>query len=274
MVITMFKSMLNSEKKRCKVRNTRGFLKADFHIHTKEDPYDSPYIPYTAKDLIRVAAKKGFKVLSITNHNSVYFTKSLWSYAKKKGILLIPGAEARIKGKDVLLINITKDDLKRIRTLEDLERVKDSALIIAPHPFFFKGRCLGNALIKHIDLFHAIEYCHFYTKQLVSPFFSFLNGNTRAVKVAKKYNKPLVGTSDAHKLYEFNKTYSLVRSAKNKDDVLEAVKKGAVRLVTKPMRPDLFFRRILGFTLKEFIPQRLHLRKKIPDDFHDFFQKI
>ena len=266
--------MLKSKNTHSLIQETKGFLKADFHIHTKEDPYDSPYIPYTAKDLIRFAAKKGFKVLSITNHQTIYFNKGIKDYARKKGILLLPGAEARIKGKDVLLINITRDELRRINTLEDLERVKDSALIIAPHPFFFKGRCLGNALIKHIDLFHAIEYCHFYTKQLVSPFFSFLNGNTRAVKVAKKYKKPLVGTSDAHKLYEFNKTYSLVNSAKNKDDVIEAVKKGSLRLVTRPMRPDLFFRRIMGFTIKEFIPQRLHLRRKIPDDFHDFFQKI
>jgi len=266
--------MLKLRNKHSSPQKPKGFLKADFHIHTKEDPYDSPYIRYTAKDMIRFAAKKGFEVLSVTNHHSVYFNKELESYARKKGILLLPGAEARIKGKDVLLINITRNDLKKINTLEDLEKVKDSALIIAPHPFFFKGRCLGKYLEKHIDLFHAIEYCHFYTKRMLSPFFSLFNGNTRAVRIAKKYKKPLVGTSDAHKLYEFNKTYTLVDSPKRKDDVIEAVKKGRIRLVTRPMRPDLFFRRILGFTIKEFIPQNLHLRRRIPDDFQDFFQKI
>ncbi len=266
--------MLKSKNSNFLVQKTKGFLKADFHVHTKEDPFDSPYIPYTAKDLIRVAAKKGFTVLSITNHHSVYFSKSIKDYARKKGILLIPGAEARIKGKDVLLINIKKDDLRRIRTLEDLEKLKDSALIIAPHPFFIGYKCLRGYLEKYIDYFHAIEYCHFYTRQLVTPFFSFLNGNTRALKLAKKYKKPLVGTSDAHKLYELNTTYTLINSAKKKDDIIEAVKKNKIKLVTKPMNPVLFFRRTLGCVLKEVIPEGLHLRKRIPEDFQDIFQKI
>jgi len=249
-------------------------LKSDFHIHTKEDPHDCYHIPYTAKDMIRFAAKKGFSVLSITNHCHVYFNRDIKAYAKKKGILLIPGAEARIQGKDVLIIDITNNDLRRIRTLDDLEKIKDRALIIAPHPFFLKGECLGNYLIKHIDSFHGIEYSHFYTSLFITPFFKWLNGNSKAVQVARKYRKALVGTSDAHRLYEMNKTYTLVNSAKNKDDVIEAVKKRKVRLVSKPMSPVLFTRRILGFIVKSWIPESLGLRQKIPEDFDDLFQKI
>ena len=249
-------------------------LKADFHIHTKEDPYDGYYIPYTAKDLIRTAAKKGFKVLSITCHNYVCFNKGLEWFAKRKGILLIPGAEARIRGKDVVLINISNNDLRKLKTLKDISKLNESALIIAPHPFFFKGECLGHNLIQYIDLFDAIEYSHFYSKFLKLPFLKFLNGNTRAVKVARKYKKPLVGTSDAHRLYEFNRTYTLVNSEKKKDDVIEAVKKGKVRIVTRPMSNALFIRRALGYTIKSFIPETLHIKRKIPEDFQDIFQKI
>ncbi|MBW2991461.1 PHP domain-containing protein [Candidatus Woesearchaeota archaeon] len=266
--------MLKSKNKYFLVQKTPSFLKADLHTHTREDPYDRATISHTAKDLVRFAAKKGFKVLSITNHHSVYFNRQIKSFAKKKGILLIPGAEPRIKGKDVVLVNIKKDDLRRIRKLEHLEKFKDSALIIAPHPFFFKGECLGNYLIKYIDSFHAIEYSHFYTKFLTTPVFRFLDGNRKAEKIAKKYKKPLIGTSDAHRLYEFNKTYTLVNSAKNKDDVIEAVKKNRIRLVTRPMTTVLFFRRTLGFTLKSFIPETLRLKRKVPEDFQDFFQKI
>jgi predicted metal-dependent phosphoesterase TrpH len=249
-------------------------LKADFHIHTREDPCDRFDIPYTAKDLVRFAAKKGFQVLSITNHHSVYFNKEIEGFAKRKGILLIPGAEARIRGKDVVIININKNDLKRLKSLDDLEKIKDSTLIIAPHPFFLKGECLQNHLVKYIDSFDAIEYSHYYTNLLITPFFRFLNGNTRAVRIAKKYDKPLVGTSDAHRLYEFNKTYTLVNSAKKKDDVIDAVKRNKIRLVSKPMNPYHFFRRMAGFILKSFIPEKLHLKKQIPGDFQDFFQKI
>jgi len=249
-------------------------LKADFHIHTKEDPIDRRYIPYTAKDLVRFAAKKGFQVLSITNHHSLYFNRQIESFAKKKGILLIPGAEARIKGKDVVLINIQKGDLRRIKKFSHLEKIMDSALIIAPHPYFIKAECLGHLLVKNIDYFHAIEYSHFYTSFFVTPFFRFLNGNTKAEKVAKKYKKTLVGTSDAHKFYEFNKTYTWVNSAKKKDDVIDAVKRNKVRLVSKPMTPYYFFRRIAGDIIKNTIPQKLHLRKGVPKDFEEFIQKI
>ncbi len=249
-------------------------LKADFHIHTKEDPFDYHYIPYTAKDLIRHAAKKGFKVLSITNHHSIYFNREIESFAKKKGILLIPGAEPRIKGKDVVLINITKNDLRKIKTLDDLEKMKDSALIIAPHPFFLKGECLKGKVIEYIDSFHAIEYSHFYTNLFITPFFRFLNGNVRAKRIAKKYKKALVGTSDAHRLYEFGKTYTLVDSAKKRDDVIDAVKRNKVRLVSRPMNPYHFTRRIAGDLIKNIIPQKLRLKKGVPKDWEEFFQKI
>ena len=42
-------------------------LKADFHIHTAEDPLDR--VPYTAQELILKAADEGFEVLAITNHH-------------------------------------------------------------------------------------------------------------------------------------------------------------------------------------------------------------
>ncbi|MBU2440759.1 MAG: hypothetical protein KKA43_00330, partial [Nanoarchaeota archaeon] len=157
-------------------------LKADFHIHTREDPYDKYLISYTAKDLIRFAAKKGFEVLSITNHESVYFNKVIYDYAKKKGILLIPGAGAKIEGKHVLLINITNDDLKKIKIFEDLKKLKDSALIIAPHPFFIKKSCLGIKLEKYIDYFDAVEYSHYYMKMFQNSLLRFFDRNIPAKK--------------------------------------------------------------------------------------------
>jgi len=64
-------------------------LKTDLHIHTAEDPRDN--ISYSARDMIDRAGELGFDVLSITNHNVVTYDEDLAAYAKKKGILLIPG---------------------------------------------------------------------------------------------------------------------------------------------------------------------------------------
>ncbi|MBN1792253.1 PHP domain-containing protein [Candidatus Woesearchaeota archaeon] len=226
-------------------------LKTDLHIHTSEDWYDCDNVSYSAKQLIQEAARQKFEVLAITHHNHVFFNREIQGYAKKKGILLISGAEARIERADVLLINVTNKDLPRLKRLGDLEKIKDRALIIAPHPYFFLGNCLGDKLEPNIRHFHAIEYSHFYNKFMQNRLLSFLNGNKKAEEVARKYNKPIIGTSDAHRMYCFGTTFSWVDSAKTKDAVLEAVKKGKVRLETHPLPLHSFARRIAGVVVKE-----------------------
>ncbi|MBW3017073.1 hypothetical protein KY316_01770, partial [Candidatus Woesearchaeota archaeon] len=61
-------------------------LKCDFHIHTGEDSYDS--IPYSSRELIKLAAKQKYDVLAITNHNKCTANQDIKRFAKKLGILL------------------------------------------------------------------------------------------------------------------------------------------------------------------------------------------
>jgi len=255
--------MLKAKNNRFLVQKTNGFLKADLHTHSHEDPCDYWLVKYSAKDLIRAAAKQKFEVLSITHHRRVFFSQAIKSYAKKKGILLIPGVEPKIEGKDVLILNTTNEELARIKNLSILEKIKDSALIIAPHPYFLTGNCLEDKLVKHINNFHAIEFSHFYTRALINPLFKFIAGNAKAVEVAKKYHKPLIGTSDAHKMYELGRTFSLIDSAKKKDDVIDAIKRNKVKLVANPMPTHLFFRRIFFAILQEGLWENVILRHTI-----------
>jgi len=201
-------------------------LKTDLHLHTGIDQYDN--IKYSPKELINYLSKLNFKVASITHHESLYYNQDIKNYAKRKNILLIPGVEAIIQGKHVLIYNITQEQLDKIKTFQDLEKIKNENLVIAaPHPFFLKNKCLGKELLRNINLFHAIEYSHFYT--------NFLNLNKKAVKIAKKYNKTLIGNSDAHDFRQINHTYSLIEAEKDIDDILEAIRKNSVKLVTKPL---------------------------------------
>jgi predicted metal-dependent phosphoesterase TrpH len=270
----MSEIMLKSKNNNFLVQKTNGFLKADFHTHTHEDPMDFWLVKYSAKDLIRLAAKQKFDVLSITHHDRVFFNKDIRSYAKKKGILLIPGAEPHIGGKDVLILNTTNQELARINKFSDLEKVNDSAVVIAPHPFFLTGNCLEDKLVKNIKHFDAIEFSHFYTRALINPIFKFIAGNAKAADIAEKYKKPLIGTSDCHKLYEFGTTYTLVDSDKNKDDVLESIKHNRLKLVAHPMPIHLFFRRIAGAIIQEGLMERVFFRKRIIRRRKAAYQKI
>ena len=54
--------------------------------------------------------------------------------------------------------------------------------------------------------------------------------------MAAKFNLPIVGTSDSHLLCQLDTTYSHIYAAeKDTDAVIEAVKKGAVDVVTSPL---------------------------------------
>jgi len=200
-------------------------LKADLHLHTKEDPQDS--VKYSGKELIDQAYQKDFDVLAITNHDQVTYDNYLAHYAREKGILLIPGVQATIGKKHVLLLNMDCS-LHRIKTFDDLKLLKDGiGLIIAPHPFFPTFTSLNSKLEEHLDIFDAIEYSHCYLQKI--------NFNKKAEDLAEEFSLPLIGTSDAHFLWQIGTTYSLIEAEKDLDSVIAAIIEGKVEIVTDPL---------------------------------------
>src|SRR2546428_13538247 len=87
---------------RCVVSLSVSLLKADLHLHTREA---EPWIAYDTRTLIARAANDGYQVLSITNHDTLTFDDGLADYARERGIVLIPCAEATIEGRQVPLYN-------------------------------------------------------------------------------------------------------------------------------------------------------------------------
>ena len=224
------------------------------HCHVKGDPHDN--IPYTAEQLIDHAAQYNYTILAITCHDKVIFSDELKGYAASRNIVLIPGAEKTLQGKHVLLYNLTQHELDETKNFDDLRQLKrknQNLLVIAPHPFFVIGSCLGHLLEKNIDVFDAIEYGHYHT-------YGF-NLNKKAVRIAQKYNKPLVGLSDCHRLFQFGTTYSLIDA--QPEEVIDAIKSGKVRYVSTPLPPLLFIRitcwiivALSGYILKMLIGHR------------------
>jgi predicted metal-dependent phosphoesterase TrpH len=178
------------------------WIKIDLHIHTLEDPKDK--LDYSARELLARARRLGFDVLAITLHDAVFDPPEILQAASRLGILLIPAAEVRIEGADVILLNVTRNDLVGLKTFVDLRQLRarrgNSLFTIAPHPFYVLGASIGKRLIAEIDCFDAIEYCHFHK--------GFFNPNRRAAVVAEQFGKPLLATSDAHRLHAFGHHYT------------------------------------------------------------------
>jgi predicted metal-dependent phosphoesterase TrpH len=203
-------------------------LKCDLHLHTTEDPRHQ--LNYSAKELIEEASKKGYHVVSITNHNTVTYNSELADFASERGILLIPGVEATVMGKHVLIYGVDGMDEQWDKlTFFDLKRLKArGAFIVAPHPFYPNYNCLGNLLERFSTLFDAVEYSHLYTKKL--------NFNLKAQNFAKEKGMPLLGLSDAHSLKQLDYTYTLVDSEKDARSIFEAIRNNRSTIVTRPAR--------------------------------------
>lgn len=203
-------------------------LKCDLHLHTSEDPRHQ--LNYSARDLIEAASTKGYSVLSITNHNTVTYDQELADFAQSRGILLIPGVEATVMGKHVLIYGVEGMDEKWDKlTFFDLKRLKArGAFIVAPHPFYPNYNCLGNLLERFSKLFDAVEYSHLYTKKV--------NFNSRAQNFAKDKGLPLLGLSDAHSLKQLDYTYTLIDAPKEVDAIFEAIREEKTTIVTRPAR--------------------------------------
>jgi predicted metal-dependent phosphoesterase TrpH len=221
-------------------------LKADFHAHTNFVIKCDSKIP--PKQLIDLAIKYKYDVVAITEHASQSFWykikyypdalktyNHIKNYAKKKGILLIPGIETHVENKEILLINFNQK-IKKF-TFDDLYKLKEeNIVVIAPHPFYGRKKCLGEKIVEHIKLFDAIEISHLY--------YNFINPNKKAIEIAKKYKKTLLANSDAHLPYHLNLQFSLLDCNKDKDSILETIRKNKVRVETKPMPLHLFIRDI------------------------------
>src|SRR5919201_6440342 len=88
-------------------------IKLDLHIHTLDDPKDK--LDYSAHELLARARRLGFSALAITLHDAVFDRPKVFADAQRLGILLIPAAEMRIQGADIIFLNVTHDDVKGLR---------------------------------------------------------------------------------------------------------------------------------------------------------------
>jgi predicted metal-dependent phosphoesterase TrpH len=205
------------------------WIKVDLHIHTLDDPKD--VIDYSAHQLLERAKQLGFGVLAITLHDAVFDRAEVFADAAAMGILLIPAAEVRLQGADIILLNVTAPEIAKLKTFDDVRDLRarrgSSVFTFAPHPFFVLGGSIGERLLSEIDCFDAIELCHFHK--------GVFNLNRRAVKVAAEFNKPLIATSDAHQLHAFGRHYSSIPRPNELsiDNVFATLRSGRFR-VTSP----------------------------------------
>ncbi|HMF45843.1 MAG TPA: PHP-associated domain-containing protein [Candidatus Udaeobacter sp.] len=235
--------------------NESDWIKIDLHIHTLDDPKDA--VDFSAHQLLERARSLGFRVLAITLHDAVFDREEVFSDAAAMGILLIPAVEVRLLGADVIVLNVTAEEIAQVKNFDDLRRLRaqrgNSIFTIAPHPFYIFGGSIGSRLFEEIDCFDAIEICHFH----IGPF----NPNWRARRVATRFDKPMIATSDAHRLHAFGRHYTSMPmpSALNIENVLAGLRGGPLRLTS----PASSMRDFVSAIYFVFLAHPVRVRRKM-----------
>jgi predicted metal-dependent phosphoesterase TrpH len=218
-------------------------LKVELHAHTADDPADR--ITHTAEQLIDHAAALGYGALAITLHDRQLDITRQASYARERGITLIPGVERTLGHVHVLLLNFPRE-AARLRTYDELARLKSrcNGLVVVPHPFYPIRSAMGSKMDGRLALIDAVEWNAMYTREL--------NFNRRASEWATARGKPVVGNTDLHRLAQMGSTWSIVdvEPGADADTICEAIRAGRVELHTSPLTwptaVSLFLRMSLG----------------------------
>ena len=201
-------------------------LKVELHSHSADDPHDR--IPYSTPQLIDRAAQLGYRALAVTLHDRQLDLQPFESYARERGVTLIPGIERTVEGRHVLLLNFRRG-AEDVKSFEDLARLRgrEPGLVVAPHPFFPHSSCLRGLLERHADLFDAVEWNAMFTRAV--------NFNRAAVNWARRHGKPVVGNGDVHRLRQLDTTFSLVDASPDAEAICNAIREGRVQVQARPL---------------------------------------
>ena len=182
------------------------------HVHTKYS-YDAFIAP---KELVTYSKKRGLDGVAITDHNTV---EGLREFRKIKNLLIIPGLEITTKQGHVLAINVTTTIKTGLAFAETIDQIHDAGgLAIVAHPTaFFKG-IAEEQLDKNFDAMEVIN-------SSALPFGFSVRKNR---KMAAKLGLPQTGGSDAHYAPEVGMAYSVIDAETDVDEIVKAIKKGAV----------------------------------------------
>ena len=206
-------------------------LKTNLHFHVKGDlMHNIAYDPFEAIDY---AKNRGFSVLAFTAHRICLHKPEYEKYARERRMLLISGIEARIEGKDVVILNCDRgvEKITDFPGLREYKKTHPDIFVLAPHPYLTDTTVrasLQKKLDDNIDLFDVIELTVFSNR--------LVNFNKKAIAAAKKYSQPLIATSDAHYLEDLERGYALIDTENiTPAAVFSAIRTGKIKNVIHPL---------------------------------------
>jgi len=172
----------------------------------------------TLREVINYARKRGLDGVAVTDHDTTLGALKL-AKQKSKNFLVIPGIEVDSLQGHVLALNVTKPMTPKLGLSETVERIHQlGGIAVIAHPAAVLKTGLGYKIssVSNIDAVEVINASAF-------PFFLSTYLSRR---LALRLGLPQTSGSDAHYPHEIGAAYTMVDADSNRDDIIEAIRKG------------------------------------------------
>lgn len=192
-------------------------LKIDLHVHTCYS-YDATS---SLREVIVCAKKSGLDGIAITDHDTLKGAKRALKLARRMEFKVIPGIEVTTLQGHVLGLNITTSIPQDLSLVEAVEKIHEAeGIAIAAHPIVFIKSHIKQRIASAAN-FDGVEVIN-------SSAFPFFLSTLLSRALAERLDLPQTAGSDAHHASEIGTAYTLVKADSDIEEIIEAIRKGAV----------------------------------------------
>jgi predicted metal-dependent phosphoesterase TrpH len=196
-------------------------LKIDLHLHTNY----SLDAKTTLDEAICYAKKRQLDGIAVTDHDTV---EGACRLAKEKDFLIIPGIEVSSRQGHILGLNITEPIPPKLDIAETVERIRSlGGLAVIAHPSVVIKTGLGARIDSALGI-DAVEVIN--ASALPFSISTYLSR-----RLARRLRVPETAGSDSHYPDEIGSAYTIIDADPNRDDVMEAIRKGKTEPFGKPI---------------------------------------
>jgi predicted metal-dependent phosphoesterase TrpH len=187
----------------------------DPHIHSKYSG-DSAIEPAI---ILKVAKKRGLDGIAVTDHLTIKGGIETCKMNIDPDFHVIVGSEVETNNKEDLVGLFLTEEIKSRNTEDVITEIKaQGGLVFWAHPFRFGKNLAHSDVIHQLDLIEG-----FNSKTSASQ-------NALAQQLAREYDKPVIGASDAHQASEIGNGKTFILDA-GFDKIKEALASGKTQLV-------------------------------------------
>ncbi len=192
-------------------------LKLDLHVHTCY----SPDALTTLEEVVLYSKKRGLDGVAVTDHDTIEGALRL---RKEKELIIIPGVEISTLEGHVLALNMSQSISPGLTIHETTQRIHEAGgTAVAAHPsVFYKKMSRVDSSLDAIEVINASA-------------FPFLLSTYLNRKLARRLDLPQTAGSDAHYAPEIGFAYTLIDADPEVEEIVHAIKEGAIVPVGKPI---------------------------------------